>query len=121
MSWDSTERRNFVRAKFPCQITIPHSQQSLISTQAENISAGGLRVFIKEKLYTSSIVELDIYGVKKKPISCKGKIVWVFTRKMHHSKAEVLYDTGIEFHQIKDEDVEAIKKLVASIASGKKQ
>jgi hypothetical protein len=40
---------------------------------------------------------------------------------MHRSKPEVLYDTGIEFHKIKDEDVEAIKKMVASIASGGKQ
>jgi c-di-GMP-binding flagellar brake protein YcgR len=117
MSWDSTERRQFVRAKLPCQINVPGAQQRIISTRAQNISAGGIRVFINEKLYASSIVDLEIYGISNQPISCTGKVIWTFTRKTHHSKQAPLYDTGIEFHQIKEADVKAIKKLVASIAS----
>jgi len=120
MGWDSSERRNFVRAKFPCEIIISGDKERMISTRAENISAGGIRVLIKEKLRTSSLVTLNIYGIKKKPIACKGKIIWAFTRKMHYSKPDVLYDTGIEFHQIQEDDVNKIKKLVALIASGEK-
>ena len=121
MSWDSSERREFVRIQFPCEIVLPGSEEKIISTKAENISAGGIRVMLKEELYPASLVNLDIYGIKENPITCVGKIIWVFKRELHHSEPVVLYDTGIEFHEIQKEDIDAIKKLIASIASGKNE
>ncbi len=121
MSWDSSERRQFVRTKFPCQINVPGPNQRMISTRAQNLSAGGIRVFIEEKLLPSSIVSLEICGIDNRKICCTGKVIWTFERKTHHSKeASLCYDTGIEFCEIKEDDVEAIKKLVVSIAYGKK-
>ena len=121
MSWDSSERRKFVRVKFPCEIVLPGSEQEVISTKAENISAGGIRVLIKEKLYPSSLISLDIYGIRENPITCTGKVIWVFKRKVHRNEPAVLYDTGIEFQKIEESDINEIKKLIASIASGEKE
>ncbi len=117
MNWDSSERRKFVRIKFPCEITIRNPKKRIISANAENISAGGLRAILEEKLPISEIVSLDIYGICKEPIICTAKILWVFTRKLPCVENVSLYDTGMEFYDIKDAHVEKIKQLVAAIAS----
>ena len=115
MSWDSKERREFIRVKFPCEITTQTASGNRISTYVENISAGGLRIFLNEKLKTSSIVEIDIYAIAKEPISCKGKVLWVFSRKDPDNKNKLVFDTGIEFYQIKNKDLQEIKKIITSV------
>ena len=120
MNWDSKERRKFVRIKFPCEITICGPRKHIISTHAEDISAGGIRFIIEEKIEPSSIVDLDLYGIAKEPIICKGRIKWVFTKKNPNSQNHFLYDVGVEFSKIKEKDENEIKKLVVSIASSEK-
>jgi len=120
MRWDKIDRRRFVRIKFPCEITTQKPQRHIISTYAENISAGGIRFIIEERIEPSSIIDLDLYGIAKEPIICKGKVKWVFTKKDPSNQDRILYDIGIEFSQIKKEDVDEIKKLVVSIASSEK-
>ena len=120
MSWDSKEKRRFVRIKFPCEITIQKPQRHTISTYAEDISTGGIRVITKERVAPSSMVELDLYGITKEPVVCKGRIKWVFTKKDPFNQGRLLYDVGIEFSQIKKEDIDEIKKLVTLIASSEK-
>lgn len=120
MNWDSEERRKFVRAKYPCEITIPGPQKYIISTHAENISAGGIRLIVEKRIEPSTIIDLDLYGITKEPIICKGRIKWVFTKKDPSNQNRLLYDIGIEFFQIKKEDVDEIKKFVVSIASSEK-
>lgn len=118
MNWDSKERREFVRIKFPCEILVGGSKEEIISTHAENISAGGIRVIIEKKLPCSSVIDLVIYGIRKKPILCKGKIIWTFSRKIPYHRKLSLFDTGIEFYKIKKEDRREIKSLITSIATG---
>lgn len=119
MDWDGRERRKFVRVKLPCEIFIHQDKNPIISTYAENISPGGVRVVIKEKLDVGSIVSLDIYAIKETPITCKGRIVWVIGKESPQSPALSMFDVGIEFCAIKEEDVAEIKKLVVAVA-GKK-
>jgi len=119
MSWDSEERRKFVRIKFPCEIILHDPQKHRISTYTENISAGGLRIITKEKIKISSVVSLDIYGIKKEPVVCEGKVIWIFTRKNPYHK-DAFFDVGIEFCQINKRDVNKIKNLVSSIVNDKK-
>jgi len=119
MNWDSKERRKFVRTKLPCEITIYGSKKQRIFTHVENISTGGIRFITKEKIAPASIVELNLYGIGKEPIVCTGKVKWAFAKKNSSEENSSLYDTGIEFSQIKEKDVAEIKKLVVLIASGK--
>ena len=120
MNWDSKERRRFVRVKFPCELTTSWPQRHIISTHPENISAGGIRFLIEERIEPSSTIGLDLYGIAKEPIVCKGKVKWVFTKKDPSNQNRILYDVGIEFSRIKKEDVDEIKKLIVSIASSEK-
>ncbi len=119
MNWDSRERRKFVRVKCPCEIRVRTPKKRVISTNIENISAGGLRAFLKERLSPSTIIEIDIYGIAKEAITCTARIVWVFTRKQPTPEDTPFYDTGMEFCDIKDDYIKEIKRLVAEIASGK--
>lgn len=117
MSWNSKERRKFVRIKFPCELHAYDSKKEPISTYTENISAGGIRVLITKRLIPSSIIKLDLYGINDKSIICKGKILWVFRRKnpLDKKNTTLYFDTGIEFYDISNDDRKAIKKLIASI------
>lgn len=117
MGWDSKERRKFVRIKFPCEITTRGPKKHIIPANAENISAGGIRVVISEKLDNGSIVDLDIFGIKNDPLVCKGTVIWIFSKK--NPQDQTVYDTGIEFYQIDENDIVEIQKLVASITSNK--
>jgi len=113
MSWDSHERRIFVRVKLPLKISILNSPHE-ISAKTENISAGGIRLLLGRKFPNSSIVNLKIYNIKKEPLSCQGKILWVFSRLNHSKKDLFLYDTGIEFYKIKKEDLRTIEKVIVN-------
>lgn len=119
MSWDEIERRRFVRVKFPCRITIHTPHKQVISTHAENISAGGVRIIFEQKLEPSSTVKLELYGIKEEPIICTARVRWVFSRKITYRKNLYLFDTGMEFEKIKKEDITAIKNLVACIIANK--
>jgi len=80
MDYQGIEKRRFVRAKFPCCITIHTLHDHIITTYTENISAGGVRVIIEEKLEMASTVGLEIQ-INKNIIVCKGRIVWVVDRE----------------------------------------
>lgn len=122
-NWDGREKRRFIRANFPCQITIYTPSKHTINTHTKNISAGGVRVIIEEKCDIFSLVGLKIYlnresrpGVQERgeSIACKGRVVWVL-EKNHSLNKPHLYDTGIEFYQIDEEDKKIINNFVKAI------
>ncbi len=115
MNWDSSERRKFVRIKFLCEIAVyTLSRKKMLSINTENISAGGIRVFLKERLSSGKIIELKIHGIGKAPIACKAKIIWAFPREMPQYKKNTVYDTGMEFYQLSKKDLNKIKKIIAA-------
>jgi hypothetical protein len=54
----------------------------------------------------------------KSPVSCKGKVLWVINKHHIDKGGNILFDTGIEFHEIKEEDRHQIKDFVVSITMG---
>lgn len=106
------ERRQFRRANFPCEIDILTAPLHVIKCRTENIGAGGVRVMIDENLPISSFVGLKLY-LSKKPIECRGRVVWVVERKVKGKKTK--FDTGIEFNQISKEDRKVIDIFVKSL------
>ena len=117
MNWDGINRRKFVRVKFPCIITTYTPKTHTISAHTQNISTGGLRVIIEERLKASSTIDLTIYDINQKTINCKGIIRWVFTRKVPHINDLPFFDTGIEFTEIKDEYILEIENFISSADS----
>ncbi|MDP2923787.1 MAG: PilZ domain-containing protein [Candidatus Omnitrophota bacterium] len=118
MDYSGIEKRRFIRARFPCKITIYAHSQRIISTHTENISAGGIRVIIGEKIQVSSSVGLEI-ELKDNTIICKGRIVWIVDKESPYRKGVIYHDTGIEFHDIKEQDRQIIHNFIEEIISQK--
>ena len=116
MNWDGADKRRFVRAEFPCKIIIYVPKEHSISTKTKNISAGGVRVILLEKLDIVSIVGLDIF-LNNESVNCKGRVVWSVEKTELAPGGSTQYDTGIEYYQIEDDDRRVINNLVDSIVS----
>jgi len=119
MDYQGIEKRRFIRAKFPCVILIHTLHEHVITTYTENISAGGVRVIIEEKLETSSTVGLEVQ-IKNNVVSCKGRIVWVVDKESPYKKGIFYYDTGIEFYEIKEDDRQIINGAIEEILKAEK-
>ena len=115
--WNGINRRKFPRASYKCLITIKKRLTAkTISANTENIGAGGICVLIKEDLGLFQGVDLDLFinGENKPPIKCGGTVVWV-VKKSQGKKTECIYDTGIEFIDVRPEDRDKISETVEDI------
>lgn len=115
--WNGINRRKFPRANYKCLISIKKRLTSkVISTQTENIGAGGICVLIKEDLGLFQGVDLEVYlDDNRPPIKCGGTVVWVVKKTEPKQKGTYFYDTGIEFIDIRPEDRERISEVVEEI------
>jgi len=120
--WDGINRRKFPRANYKCLISIKRRLTSkTISTQTENIGAGGICVIIKDDLGLFQGVDLELFvDEKNPPIKCGGTVVWV-VKKASSKKGSYLFDTGIEFIDIRPEDREKISELVEQILKNQRR
>lgn len=111
-----TERRKFPRVQYPCEIKVykkPGGEVFL--TYTENISCGGLCTSVPIELGVDSVVALEIDLKDKKPnVNCSGTVVWCFKRLHPGDGSSEVFDLGIEFIDIKEEDRARIKKIVDS-------
>jgi hypothetical protein len=115
--WNGIDRRKFPRAVYKCLITIKRRVgATTISTHTENIGAGGICVLIKEDLGLFQGVDLEIFlDDGNPPIKCGGTVVWVVKKAAARAKGNVLFDTGIEFIDIRPADQDRITEIVESI------
>ncbi|MBN3040240.1 MAG: PilZ domain-containing protein [Candidatus Omnitrophica bacterium] len=116
MQRDSINRRRFIRIKFPFTIHLYIPEMMAISAYTEDISEGGVKVTIKEELKVSTETELEIY-IQQEPINCRGKVIWVKQRDSKFVEDEVFFDTGIEFKNITDSEIESIKHHLKALRS----
>ena len=116
--WDGINRRRFPRANYKCSITIKSSGEApkVIKTMTENIGIGGICVGLKEDLDLFKNVELEVaLNDNDSPITCNGSIVWVVKKTGSKNKETMVYDTGIEFIDIKEAYKKRILALVEKI------
>ena len=115
--WNGINRRKFPRANYKCLITIKKRLTAkTISTHTENIGAGGICVLIKEDLGLFQGVDLELFLEDAKPaIKCGGTVVWVVKKSEPKQKGSYIYDTGIEFIDIRPEDGDRISETVEEI------
>ena len=115
--WDGMDRRRFPRIQHPCKIKIKNKDSSeIISTVTENIGCGGICVILGKDLglFSPAEVEVDLEnGVGW--IKCSGVVVWVVKREDAATKKTELFDTGIEFNNLKEEDHQRVEKMVNGI------
>jgi c-di-GMP-binding flagellar brake protein YcgR len=119
--WNGINRRKFPRANYKCVITIKKRLTAKnISTHTENLGAGGICVLLKEDLGLFQGVDLEItLEDSNMPVKCGGTIVWVVKKGEPKQKGSYLYDTGIEFIDIRPEDRDRITAVVDMILKKK--
>ncbi|OGW84589.1 MAG: hypothetical protein A2987_05715 [Omnitrophica bacterium RIFCSPLOWO2_01_FULL_45_10] len=120
--WNGINRRKFPRAYYKCNIVIKKRLTSkVISTQTENLGAGGICVIIKEDIGLFQGVDVELYLEDKgPPIKCGGTVVWVVKKSEPKHKGSYVYDTGVEFIDLRPEDRERIIEVVESILKSEK-
>ena len=118
--WDGVDRRKFVRAKYPCLITVRKDTPPVqaVFTHTEDISPGGVRVIIRKKIEVMAEVDLEI-DLKDtlQNVSLKGKIARVKEIPATQRDKAPRYDTAIQFIDLKDEDRQRIANIVKYIKS----
>ena len=121
--WNGINRRKFPRANYKCLITIKRRLTAkTIATQTENIGAGGICVIIKEDLGLFQGVDLELHlEDNRPPVKCGGTIVWVVKKSETGKKGAYLYDTGIEFIDLRPEDRERVSEVVEEILKSQRR
>ncbi len=121
--WNGINRRKFPSGNYKYLITIKKRLTSkVISTETENIGAGGICVILKEDLGLFQGVDLELHiNDSKPPVKCGGTVVWVVKKSEPRQKGVYLYDTGIEFIDIRPEDRERISAVVENILKNQRR
>ncbi len=112
--WSGINKRKFPRAEYPCKITIRRKDKSdILSSQTQNIGIGGICTVLSRDLGIFAPVEVQLDILDNKPaIQCDGAIVWIVEQKQQKNK---IYDTGIEFTNLKKNDAGRIDAIVKKI------
>jgi c-di-GMP-binding flagellar brake protein YcgR len=106
------EKRRFVRLDTPIQVKYRISSKSNIQNNSvgKDISVGGVRMLIGEKMIPGTQIDLEInIPDYDKIIYATGEIVWQDETLM---KNEVTHETGLKFVKIASEDREKIGKYI---------
>ncbi len=100
MKQTGPERRRYIRVGISLLVSYnvvdaPHEHKELI---AKNISGGGMRLPLKEKLTVGTLLELQLGLLKEKErIQLEAKVIWV---KPTPDDRQYPYEAGIEFINI---------------------
>lgn len=121
--WNGINRRRFPRASYKCLICIKKRlNPKTISTHTENVGAGGICVLLKEDLGLFQSVDVELFMDEAAlPIKCGGTIVWVVKKTDPRQKGSYIYDTGIEFIDIRPEDREKLSVIIDEILKARRQ
>ena len=121
--WNGINRRKFPRANYKCLIVIKKRVNAkTISTQTENVGAGGICVNIHDDLGLFQGVDIELFlDDGKMPIKCGGTVVWVVKKSDPKQKGGHLFDTGLEFVDIRPEDRERTTEIVEKILKNQRR
>ena len=103
------ERRRFPRIHTPpivlyrCADEVPP-----LGVKRLDISKGGIRLLLPEDL-KDKVIQLMIYLPSHRPISAKGKAVWIKERETEEGR---FFETGIEFTKLEQSDKAAIETFI---------
>ena len=114
LSFDK-DRRAFPRANYPCKIVLSAGAgKKDFYLHTENISAGGIRVILAEKLEVGQVVNIELFA-EIIPMKCRGKVIWCVDIKPINGDKTLLFDVGIEFADIARSDQERLQSLVEDL------
>jgi c-di-GMP-binding flagellar brake protein YcgR len=110
------EKREFLRIEdyLPVSYFKIRKKESLKKAQRENISGGGIKLIINEKISVGTKLKLNFDlpdSIHPLTIFAEGCVVW---QKEIKEDDEKKYEVGISFEKIKKEEREKILRYVLS-------
>jgi hypothetical protein len=112
------EKRMYPRVDVTCKISAVFGERILVfNVHTENLGEGGARFILEDKLNISTAVDIELFFPDQKtPLQCKGEIIWA--NEINPSGVNPqLFDTGVRFVGISEQNKEAIRKMVAVLIS----
>lgn len=119
------EKREFIRQDLNVKVDLKKIIETSIvlgefSDVSKNISAGGLCLVVSEKLKIGDKLQIGMELPSKK-INAKGRVIWISELEINGRGYEEVYNLGVEFTEICDEDREEINKLVLEYLHAKEE
>lgn len=105
------ERRRFPRVPISLEIGAKYSGRPLIKARSFDISGGGIRLFLPERLPRGEVMELEIKFPSQTAVT-HGKVVWTQDVERMGNK---FFQTGIQFTRMKPTDRARICSQLASL------
>ena len=86
-----------------------------LKARSKNISAGGIRLVVLEKLRAGTVLDLKfLLSGSPEPVRAKGMVAWTEEYTVGSLDSSKAYDAGIEFISIKQKDKARIQQYVQS-------
>ena len=96
------ERRQYPRLQAPVLCRPAGLLLRLLKPRSTiDVSMGGIRIFSDDPVKVGSLLDLELFPGDHQPFSCTAEVMWV--EELPHG-APALYDVGLRFTQLKDED-----------------
>lgn len=118
--WGGINARKFPRVKYDCHVILKYGKQpKQFKTHTENIGPGGICVILNTPLDIFSQVGVKImFQNGKTSLECIGRIVWIVKSSILQSNgAKDIFDVGIEFVNLSDENKNRIETIIDSLKS----
>jgi len=120
------EKRKFARLNLNVRVDWRKTDETVdvlgkFLDATRNISAGGLCLSLGEELQVGDKLYLKMELPSKQIISAKGQVVWVSQFEVDDRGYKKMYNTGIKFIEIRDEDRQEINEFVLASLPPKKE
>ena len=118
--WQGLNKRQFPRINYPCLIVIRNGDEDkndIVLAHTDNIGVGGVCVALRQsvKIFSVLEIELDLLDLGDH-IRCKGKVAWNIEKESSDKKNPKIFDVGIEFIDIADEDQSRLQEVIDRLA-----
>lgn len=116
MAWGGMDQRRFPRVRQSCTVALRQAVgRPSIAATTENVGIGGVCVLLNRGLDIFAPVDVELaLDDGRPPLACRGMVAWVVRRR--ELNRPVLFDTGIEFVGLPDEDQVRLQQTVTRAA-----
>lgn len=116
-SWTGKERRQHVRFKNDLEVRYTEKKRQAVSDgKTVDISMGGLRLLLEEKLSKGAVLLVRIMLPDgKRPVEARGEIVWSEETDGNGSDGKRMFHAGIRFLDVKKPSDAHLLKYLRSL------
>lgn len=101
--WSGEERRAHMRFKHDIEVEYTVEKRPRINNgKSLNISKGGMKVLLAEKLPAGAIIDLKIQIPERKTIYVEGEVVWTKELEEKDPSGKRFFHSGIKFMAMKE-------------------